>query len=84
MDETDRRFVGIIMFLVAIGVIACYQRPLGTIGGVILWIASLLWMAQPLPHREHSHAQYKKNITPLESAYHGNLVGRPKSKNPKS
>ena len=80
MDETDSRFIGIIMFLVSIAIIACVQKPAGTVGGVILWIASLVWMAHPIPHREHTHAQYKRNITPLESTYHGNLVGPSRKK----
>ena len=76
MDETDRRCVGVVMFLGSIAVIARLQTTWGTVAGIILWIASLLWMAQPRPHKEESYEAYRKNNTPLEDAYRGNLVGR--------
>lgn len=76
MDETDRRFIGVLLFLGSITLIATVQTRWGTVSGIILWIVSLLWMAQPRPHTEHSYEAYRKNNTPLEEAHHGNLVGR--------
>jgi type IV secretory pathway TrbD component len=80
MDETDRRFIGVLMFLGAIAVIASFQTKVGTASGIVLWIVSLLWMAQARPQREESHEAYRKSKTPLDGSYRGSLVHKRRRK----
>jgi hypothetical protein len=74
LNETDRRFIGLLMFLGSIAVLIVFQQTWGTVAGIILWAASLLWMAQPLPHREESYEAYRKQTTPLDEPYRSNLA----------
>jgi hypothetical protein len=76
LTEADRRFIGVLMFIGSIMVLVVFPEMWGTVAAVLIWIASLLWMAQPRPHREDSHEAYGKQNTPLDDAYSGNLIRR--------
>lgn len=74
LDDTDRRFIGVLMFLGSIAVLASFQETWGTVCGIVLWIVSLLYMAQARPQREESYEAYGKQSTPLEQPYRSNLT----------
>jgi len=74
LNETDRRFIGVLMFLGSIAVLATFQETWGTVAGIILWVASLLQMAQARPQTENTYEAYGKQSTPLEEPYRSNLT----------